>query len=399
MVDDELARLKEKFKLNFFQIEKLLGEYDERISIIEKNNSLIKGTDKKVDAIKKDFNEINKRVENKIKEFESTVKENKKMIIDIEKEVDILHKDFLAKTKSIENIFNEKISNIESKSLTTGKKMDEFNKQINNIITKKELEFRELEDSINKKIERVEILGSKLPEIESNVNKFNKNYQDWRIFSISLEEDKKLYLELRKVVLDSIEKLKNLENTFNQNLEEFEEINNRISGNEKTYKEMSEKTKNEMVRLNEKSNNLEKSVEEYKIKLKDRLTKRFEELDSRLENEVKVKLREQDNLLSNYGSKFAEMEQNFNKFENEIIPKKIDKEFNEMLVILRDKLKDLVTLNDFEKIRDELRGKIEQARMPEISPIEKRVDMMETDLEEVKRLLRGLSQRLPVVLE
>ena len=70
-----------------------------------------------------------------------------------------------------------------------------------------------------------------------------------------------------------------------------------------------------------------------------------------------------------------------------------------MVVILRDKVKDLVTLNDFEKIRGELRNKIEQVRMPEIMPIEKRVNMMESDLEEVKRLLRGLSQRLPVVLE
>ncbi|MCK4730099.1 MAG: hypothetical protein KAT28_02165 [Candidatus Aenigmarchaeota archaeon] len=471
MEKDELARLKEKFKLNFFQIEKLLGAYNERINSIEKNNSLIKATDKKVNIIKKDSDEINKKVENKIEDFESIAKENKKVIIDIEIERDQLRMDLLAKTKNLENIFNEKVINMNSSSLATEKKMveftktrmAEFNKQISSTIAKKELEFKEMENLINKKIKRVEVLDSKLPKMEDQINKFNKNYQDWRIFSISLEEDKKLYLELRKVVLGSIEKLKNLENVFNQNIEEFEEINNRIEGNEKTYKEMSEKTKNEMVRLDEKSNNLEKSVEEYKIKLKDRLTKRFEELDSKFENEIKIKIQEQDNLLSDYGNRFTEMEQKFNelennaipkkideefkiklkdrltkgfeeldsKFENEIkvkiqeqdnllsnyggkfikmeqkfnelenkvIPKKIDEEFNEMLVILRDKLKDLVTLNDFEKIRGELRTKIEQVRMPEITPMESKISAIEKDLEEVKRLLRGLSQRLPVVLE
>ncbi|RLI99825.1 MAG: hypothetical protein DRP06_02880 [Candidatus Aenigmatarchaeota archaeon] len=412
--NDEVERLKEKFKLNFFQIEKLLRAYDERINSIEKKDSLIKETDKKVNIIKKDsadlknsFKKTNKRVENKIEDFESIAKENKKVIIEIEKEMGVLHKDFLAKTKNLEDIFNKKVLAMNSSSLATEKKMVEFTKtrmaelykQLTTTISKKESEFKEMENSINKKIKRVDALGSKLPKIESNVEIFNKNYQDWKIFSIGLEEDKKLYLELRKVVLDSIEKLKNLENVFNQNLEEFEEINNRIEGNEKTYKEMSEKTKNEMVRLDEKSNNLETSIEEYKIKLKDRLTKRFEELNSRLENEVKVKLIEQDNLISNYGSKFTEMEQKFKELENEVIPKKIDKEFNEMLVILRDKLKDLVTLNEFEKIRGELRTKIEQVRMPEITPVEKRIDMIESDLEEVKILLRGLSQRLPVVLE
>ncbi len=414
MGKDEFTRLQEKFKLNFFQIEKLLGLYEGRLNSLEKKNSLIKETDKKISIIKKDSDDLknsvkktNKRVENKIEDFESIAKDNKKIIVDIEKEMDILHNDFLAKTKNLEDILNKKVLSMNGSSLATEKKMVEFTKtrmaefykQISGTISKKESDFKELENSINKKIKRVEVLGSKLPKIETNVNAFNKNYQEWKIFSIGLEEDKKLYLELRKVVLGSIEKLRNLENVFNQNLEEFEEINNRIEGNEKTYKEMSEKTKNEMVRLDEKSNNLETSVEEYKIKLKDRLTKRFEELDSRLENEVNVKIREQDNLLSSYGSKFTEMDQKLKEIENEVIPKKIDKEFNEMLVILRDKLKDLVTLNDFEKIRGELRTKIEQVRMPEISPMEKRVGMMETDLEEVKRLLRGLSQRLPVVLE
>ncbi len=414
MEKDELSRIQEKFKLNFFQIEKLLALYEDRLRALEKKNSLIAETDKKVNIVKKDSVDLknsvkktNKRVENKIEDFELIAKDNKKIIVDIEKEMDILHKDFLAKTKNLENTLNKKVISMNSSSLATEKKMVEFTKtrmaefykQTTNTLAKKDSEFKELENSINKKIKRVEALGSKLPKIEDNVNIFNKNYQDWKIFSIGLEEDKKLYLELRKVVLGSIEKLRNLENVFNQNLEEFEEINNRIEGNEKTYKEMSEKTKNEMVRLDEKAINIEKSVEEYKIKLKDKLTKRFEELDNRIENEINVKIREQDNLLSSYGSKFTEMEQRFKELENETIPKKIDKEFNEMLIILRDKLKDLVTLNDFEKIRGELRTKIEQVRMPEILPMEKRVGMMETDLEEVKRLLRGLSQRLPVVLE
>jgi phage shock protein A len=59
----------------------------------------------------------------------------------------------------------------------------------------------------------------------------------------------------------------------------------------------------------------------------------------------------------------------------------------------------LITKQDFDLLKAKLENKVEQIRKPEIEPLEKRISAMEEDIDELKRLLRGISQRLPVIVE
>jgi hypothetical protein len=347
MVEEEIERLNEKFKTNFFQIEKMLAGYDERLNNIEKAFTKSKDINKKI-------KDSEKALEEKQKELEIILtKKNEKMI----------------------------------------------NKKLNDLLGNQSKDFREIEKNIRERIERVEYLGSRLEEIEKLIKEFDKKSEDWQIFREDLERDKNLYLELRKVVLASVEKLKNFEKLFSENLEEFGEINDRVEEDEKLFEKLSAETKKELQELDSERIRVEQNVEEFKNKLKERLTKKFADLDFRLENEIKSKIKEQDTLLSSYGGKFTKLENNMKGIENDIIPKKIDMEFNEMLLILNNKLKDLITKQDFDLLKAKLENKVEQIRKPEIEPLEKRISAMEEDIDELKRLLRGISQRLPVIVE
>ncbi len=350
MVDKEMERLNEKFKINLFQIEKLLAGYDERINNIEKENAKLKDIDKKIDKL------------------EGTIKEEQ--------------------TKFEKNL-----------SEKNKKEMEGYDKKLNNLLENKSKEFKEIENNIRGRIEKVEYLGPRVEEIEKLMKEFDTKSKNWKAFSDELERDKNLYLELRKVVLSSIEKLKNLEKMFTKNLEEFGEINNRVEEDEKQIENLSTETKKELQRLDSEGKRIESNTEEFKNKLRERLTKKFADLDSKLENDIKNKTKEQDTLISNYGSRFTKLEGNMKSMENKVIPEKIDKEFNQMLVVLNNKLKDLVTKQNFDNLNTKLENKVEQIRKPEIKPLEERISVMERDIDELKRLLKGISQRLPVIVE
>ncbi|RLJ01986.1 MAG: hypothetical protein DRP10_02665 [Candidatus Aenigmatarchaeota archaeon] len=325
MVEEEIEKLKEKFKINFFQIEKILADYDERISNIEEYS---KKREKEEDELKKELNE-----------------------------------------------------------------------KLNNLIKKKEEEFEEIKNNIRERIERGEHLGSRLEEIEKLVREFDKKYEEWKVFREDLENDKNLYLELRKVVLTSIEKLKNFEKVFNENLEEFGEISKRVEENEKLYEKLSDETKRELSILSAEGKRIEQNVEEFKNKLREKLIKKFEDLDYKLENEVKTNLSRHGEILNNFGKRFLSVEQQIKNVKRDIVEKIIDEEMNKLLLILNNKLKDVVTMQDFEVIKAELRNKVEQIRKPEIKPLEERISAIEESIKELEKLLRSISQRTPVIVE
>ena len=72
---------------------------------------------------------------------------------------------------------------------------------------------------------------------------------------------------------------------------------------------------------------------------------------------------------------------------------------NKLLVVLNGKLKDFSTKEDFDAINADMRRRLELIRSPEQKPLEARMSGIETDINELKKLLRGMSQRLPVIME
>ena len=347
MAEEEIEKLKERFKINFFQIEKTLADYDERINNIEEYS---KKREKEEDELKKD---LNKRIEN----LEKSVKE-----------------------LNINTIIEQ-------------------NEKLNNLLKEKEEEFEEIKNNIRERINRVEHLGSRLEQIEKLVEEFDKKYKEWQVFREDLDNDKNLYLELRKVVLTSIEKLKNFEKVFRENLEEFGEISKRVEENERLYEKLSDETKRELSILSAEGKRIEQNIEEFKNKLREKLIKRFEDLDYKLENEVKTTLSKHGELLNNFGERFLSIEQQIKNVKKNIVEKIIDEEMNKLLLILNNKLKDFVTMQDFEVIKSELRNKVEQIRKPEIKPLEERISAIEESIKELEKLLRSISQRTPVIVE
>ena len=540
MTEDEIEKLREKLKINFFQIEKTLAGYDERINRIEKEEKEIKRINNELkqnlDGIKQNLKQIDEQIRSRterlekvaienrnikdeikqnfidnIKKIEDSYRENLKIIeerqIELEKKLeriiygndekfkniekqlvelgkvqinlngadgqpisernftDVIEKNirekiekvaienrnikdeikqnFIDNIKKIEDSYrenlkiieerqielekkleriiygnDEKFKNIEKQLVELGKvqinlngadgqpisknlidEIEKYNERLNNLLKNKSEEFEEIENNIRERIERVEYLGSKLEEIEKLIKEFDIKSEKWKIFSEELERDKNLYLELRKVVLASIDKLKNFEKVFNDNLEEFREINNRVEEYEKAFKILSLETKKEIQKLDSERKRTEENIEEFKNKLKEQLVKKFAEMDNKFENEIKINLNKHTRLLNNFGEKFLSIEEQIKNVKKDVVEKTIDEEMNGLFLILNDKLKDLITKRDFDILKAKLEREVEQIRKPEIKPIEERIYLMEKDVIELKRLLRGISQRLPVVVE
>ena len=440
MTEDEIEKLREKFKINFFQIEKTLVRYDERINSIEKEEKEIKKINdelkQELTDIKLNLKQINEKIGSRTERLEKFAIDNKNFkdaikqsFIDDIKKIEESYRENLKKIeerqieleKKLERIIygnDEKFKNIEKQLAELGKvqiklngadgqaisknlidEIEKYNEKLNNLLKNKSEEFEEIENNIRERIERAEYLGSKLEEIEKLIKEFDIKSEKWRIFSEELERDKNLYLELRKVVLASIDKLKNFEKVFNDNLEEFREINNRVEEYEKSFKILSLETKKEIQKLDSERKQTEENIEEFKNKLKERLIKKFAELDYKLENEIKINLSKHSELLNNFGEKFLSIEEQIKNVKKDVVEKTIDEEMNRLFLILNDKLKDLITKRDFDILKAKLEREVEQIRKPEIKPIEERIYLMEKDVIELKRLLRGISQRLPVVVE
>lgn len=440
MTEDEIEKLKERFKINFFQIEKTLAGYDERINRIEKEEKEIKRINNELkqnlDGIKQNLKQIDEQIRSRTERLEKVAIENrnikdeiKQNFIDNIKKIEDSYRENLKKIeerqieleKKLERIIygnDEKFKNIEKQLVELGKvqinlngadgqpisknlidEIEKYNERLNNLLKNKSEEFEEIENNIRERIERVEYLGSKLEEIEKLIKEFDIKSEKWKIFSEELERDKNLYLELRKVVLASIDKLKNFEKVFNDNLEEFREINNRVEEYEKAFKILSLETKKEIQKLDSERKRTEENIEEFKNKLKEQLVKKFAEMDNKFENEIKINLNKHTRLLNNFGEKFLSIEEQIKNVKKDVVEKTIDEEMNRLFLILNDKLKDLITKRDFDILKAKLEREVEQIRKPEIKPIEERIYLMEKDVIELKRLLRGISQRLPVVVE
>jgi len=126
---------------------------------------------------------------------------------------------------------------------------------------------------------------------------------------------------------------------------------------------------------------------------------KFERLKSDVNGILDKGFEKQNNRITEYGDKVDAVAVGFTRLKTDVVERTIDEEMNKLLIILNDKLKSLVTRDEMDNIRTELRYRLEQVRTPEIRPLEARIIGLEEDLSEIKKLLRGVSQRLPVIVE
>ncbi|OYT42316.1 MAG: hypothetical protein B6U88_03365, partial [Candidatus Aenigmarchaeota archaeon ex4484_56] len=100
-VEEEISKLQERFKINFFQIEKAMIEFDKRIETIESKNKEIS------DALVK--------LDDKIDKLTDTQKPDNSKIDEYEGEIIKLGNDFESKYQIINNKINELTKKIDGK--------------------------------------------------------------------------------------------------------------------------------------------------------------------------------------------------------------------------------------------------------------------------------------------
>lgn len=152
-------------------------------------------------------------------------------------------------------------------------------------------------------------------------------------------------------------------------------------------------------RLENKMVGLEKSFSDFKTGLPKEIDEKFGVFKDDFGSYLDHNFEKNSQKIDYFRSEADKLKVEISNLKKGAIDKAIDEEMNKLLIILNEKLKGLVTINDFEQIRSDIRLRLEQVRSPEIRPLEAKIVCLEDDVAEMKRLLRGISQRLPVIVE
>jgi len=295
MEKSEFEQLKEKIKINFLQIEKILAKYDDRLKDAERElvrlgdvkirfeeldkklDDFKKDTDAKIDAIKEEISslkeiselkdklpEMNKWLEeirkniNEWKTFEEELNKNKNMYIKLREAV-ISSVEHL---KEKENTFNkniEELAIIAKKLEENEKAYEKMSSEINIQISALKEDYRRVWEEIkNLKSELAHIGNIKIPESENKIDESKKEviYEEIDKIIDKLEKEiipKKIDECMNSIITVINEKFKNF-----VALNKFEEFRNEINNRIGTLREP--KVKN----LEEKINEIEKDITEIK---------------------------------------------------------------------------------------------------------------------------------------
>ena len=484
---EDLDRLKERLKINFFQVEKRLAEDDIRMGNLEKDLKSL-GDFKKaaenlgkeppsIEALRKQFQEIS----TELKGLKTAVDNNKVCFEELDRLFSQLSKNVGAgKTEADPKI----ISEIKSLKLAVEENRTELGK-LNGLFS-----------------EMSKVWGMKqLPDLGEVLKQVKVDTRELEVVRNELINDRNMYRELRSAALASIEKIENLEKQFTKDLSEFGDISkqmgdlrkrdeelslnikseistlrgsvenlehnlnesveglennlrNSVEGLEHNIKDlvrdeitrleaegmkleksvadsgeqMKEELKTEMIKFENKMSSLdyflgdsvrdlqeeirfreeqmdgraremEKSVSDFKTAILKDTDERFGILKDDLGTYADHKFEKQAQVINVFGGEMNRLKEDFSHLKKDIVEKTIDEEMNKLLIILSEKLKGLVTRDDFEKIDSNIKSRLDALRSPDIKPLDEKIGYLEGDVAELKRLLRGLSQRLPVIVE
>ncbi len=154
-----------------------------------------------------------------------------------------------------------------------------------------------------------------------------------------------------------------------------------------------------LSKIEGRGNEIEKKMQLMHEGFEEAASKRMDAFQDTLQENVDFVLSKQSKRINSFGEQVREVRVEFNRVKSDVVEKTIDDEMNKLLIILSEKMKGLTTQDQFDQFREELRYKIDKIRSPETKPLEARIYCLEEDLAELKKLIRGISQRLPVVVE
>jgi len=259
------------------------------------------------------------------------------------------------------------------------------------------MEFEELEEGpsinlreLNRKIEALR------EEIETIKSKFKieeiPSSEELRKTTKRMEVLKEEILEIRRVVLASLERMKEFEEKLPKELEALGKLERRLENDEAIFSKLSNKIREDLSRL-------ESEKQAFTQEIKDRFDKIEESFEREVREEIKQAIRKQAEMLTSYGSKLMELENRLELLKKEELPVLLDKEITRLIQNFSQHLSKLVSREDFEKFSEEVRSKVENITAPNLRNIEERLAELEERVDKISELVYGLSQRLPVVVE
>ena len=195
MEKTEFEQLKEKIKINFLQIEKILAKYDDRLKDAERE--LVKLGD-----VARKFEELNRSVEELKRKTEADIGR-------VEKEIGNL--------KEISG-FGEKLPEIERKLKEIERKIEEWR-----IFAE---EFNKNKDIY---IELREAVISSIEYLKEKEKIFDKNLEEFSIISKKFEENERIYEKMSSEIREQLSVLKEENKKMREEIENFKEKFARMS--------------------------------------------------------------------------------------------------------------------------------------------------------------------------
>ncbi|MGC9310616.1 MAG: hypothetical protein ACP5E4_02725 [Candidatus Aenigmatarchaeota archaeon] len=302
---------------------------------------------------------------------------------------------------------------------------------------------QEIRKFVQERLRPVEDIRNQISELDEKLADAKALLETWQDLKKEVDMDKKLYEEIKSAALEAVERLRAMEEEFDSSVGELGTLKKEINVLRKDGESLLGELKKELLLMEENEDKLKDSMAAFSRNLKSevraeisrqdekndvaatalknevqlglariegealamtnktgaKLIKQVGDFADRLEENTNSVLAKQTKRIKSIGKQFRAIEEDFGRLKTEVVEKTIDDEMNKLLIILSEKMKVLATMKEFDLFRDEIRHKVDEIRSPEMRPLESRIYCLEEDISELKRLLRGISQRLPVVVE
>ncbi|MCD6093103.1 MAG: hypothetical protein J7J38_03750 [Candidatus Aenigmarchaeota archaeon] len=407
----------EKVRSDLKKIEALKDRINSRIDDrIGEMESIKEDVDEKINKIKEIMNNTNKALST---EFNEKINELKTFAETTDKNLVALTKNVKNNRNEIEEMINGISNKIKMIEARTGKKIDdkikgiesELNKNMeskiidikNDIISNSEKNFKDISNELSKKTDEINQINEKINELKTfgemtdkNLVALTKNVKNNRneietLIQTSVDLSKKTE-KIRQVVNDI--KTEN-ENKFTNFIKEYEIIKN-----------SNHDIRNNVKKINETVENLKTQIIDNK-----------EKLDKISVNEIE-KQKEEINKIKNIGKELDKLNNKINIIENSVYDRSaklltdnlrkfsriVDKKFESLPdKNFLDNYKNNLYNNLYAKLHSEIMNTISKKHAPVtreyVEQLAKRISIIEGQISKMRELLKGVSVRVPVIVE
>lgn len=373
ILSNSLEEKDEEIKELESQLQNTKEDYEKIIATLEKTNEEYLNS---LNDLNNDIIELNK----KISELEAN-NSNIELIEDLKQQLNNHIDNYNQKIQGLEKLnqsylenlnilsntiysLEEQIKSLENRQAENKEEIQNLKSQIQDYITKYDEKIKYLEEFNNDYINKLQQVNSQIEITNENLNSLKLiTEQQYNDLNEKINNNSKLIIEVKNLVLSNIEQFKNLNveiDTIKQKLEELENnSNNQYNEIIDKIENLDEETAKEFENLNFKIDSLiseikklqdedlihEEDINSLKVRLEENL-KIYENKIIDLENVNKTYSEELNNLLETIYSLYEDLELLRNKEENnkeDITKLKEDLENN--INIYNEKIKDLEKFN------------------------------------------------------